>query len=379
MSCTRLTAQDQVAPRRLGAVSRRRSAPSFSPPPGLPIAPEVARRSPIGPTSRRSRPSGWSRLTAVRSIRTWFCRATSAPITAARCSPAPAVTSPLGAKTSARMCRKARCWRRSRRPISTSSSRRRRRSSSQLQASGRSGASQRRSRQGDRTAHHPARRAGLDEQGARRHRPSTAVSRAAAVEVAKANVVAQQAVVDRLQELVGFEQIRAPFDGVVTARNVDIGDLVNAGGTTGRALFQVADIHRVRVYVNVPQGFLGELAPGVQCDAALARPEGDFRGRDGVDVEFARREFAHRADRAASGQSGRQALARRLRRGPFPYPRRRQRAVACRSRRWSSVARACRSPRSTTRHSVALKPVRLGRNLGNQRRDRSRGCRSPTA
>ena len=87
--------------------------------------------------------------------------------------------------------------------------------------------------------------------------------------MAKANVVSQQAVVDRLQELVGFEQIRAPFDGVVTARNVDVGDLVNAGGTTGRALFQVADIHRMRIYVNVPQGFLGELAPGVHATLRL--------------------------------------------------------------------------------------------------------------
>jgi RND family efflux transporter MFP subunit len=97
----------------------------------------------------------------------------------------------------------------------------------------------------------------------------TAAARVAAVAVAKANVVAQQAAVNRLQELIGFEQIRAPFDGVVTARNVDVGDLVNAGGTTGRALFQLADIHRVRVYVNVPQGFLGELAPGVKATLRL--------------------------------------------------------------------------------------------------------------
>ena len=97
----------------------------------------------------------------------------------------------------------------------------------------------------------------------------TAAARDAAVAVAKANVVAQQAAVNRLQELIGFEQIRAPFDGVVTARNVDVGDLVNAGGTTGRALFQVADIHRMRVYVNVPQGFLGELAPGVKATLRL--------------------------------------------------------------------------------------------------------------
>jgi RND family efflux transporter MFP subunit len=97
----------------------------------------------------------------------------------------------------------------------------------------------------------------------------TAAARLAAVAVAKANVVAQQAAVNRLQELIGFEQIRAPFDGVVTARSVDVGDLVNAGGTTGRALFQVADIHRMRVYVNVPQGFLGELAPGMKATLRL--------------------------------------------------------------------------------------------------------------
>jgi membrane fusion protein, multidrug efflux system len=93
----------------------------------------------------------------------------------------------------------------------------------------------------------------------------TAASRMAALSVAKANVVAQQAAVSRLVELIGFEKIKAPFDGVVTARNVDIGDLVNAGGTTGRALFQVSDIHRMRIYVNVPQAFLGELKPGIKA------------------------------------------------------------------------------------------------------------------
>lgn len=97
----------------------------------------------------------------------------------------------------------------------------------------------------------------------------TAAASGAAVAVAKANVVAQQAAVNRLQELIGFEQIRAPFDGVVTARSVDVGDLVNAGGTTGGALFQVADIRRVRVYVNVPQGFLGELAPATKATLRL--------------------------------------------------------------------------------------------------------------
>ncbi len=96
-----------------------------------------------------------------------------------------------------------------------------------------------------------------------------AASLHAALAVAEANVVAQQAAVGRLQELTGFEQIKAPFDGVVTARSVDIGDLVSAGGTTGRALFQVADIRRMRIYVNVPQAFLGELAPGIKATLHL--------------------------------------------------------------------------------------------------------------
>jgi membrane fusion protein, multidrug efflux system len=97
----------------------------------------------------------------------------------------------------------------------------------------------------------------------------TAESRVAALAVAKANVVAQQAAASRLDELAQFEQIKAPFDGIVTARTVDIGDLVNAGGTSGRALFQVSDIHRMRVYVDVPQAFLAEMKPGIKATLHL--------------------------------------------------------------------------------------------------------------
>jgi membrane fusion protein (multidrug efflux system) len=104
----------------------------------------------------------------------------------------------------------------------------------------------------------------------------TAASRTAALAVAKANVTAQQAAVSRLEELTKFEEIKAPFDGVVTARNVDIGDLLNAGGTSGRALFQVADIHRMRVYVNVPQAFLGEIKPGVKATLHLPGQQETF-------------------------------------------------------------------------------------------------------
>src|ERR1700728_615615 len=106
-----------------------------------------------------------------------------------------------------------------------------------------------------------------------------ATSQLAALSVARANVVAQQAAVSRLEELTGFEQIKAPFDGVVTARNVDIGDLVNAGGNTGRALFQIADVHRMRIYVNVPQAFLGELAPGIKATLYLPGQKETFEAQ----------------------------------------------------------------------------------------------------
>jgi membrane fusion protein, multidrug efflux system len=106
-----------------------------------------------------------------------------------------------------------------------------------------------------------------------------AASQAAALSVAKANVVAQEAAVKRLDELTAFEEIKAPFDGVVTARNVDIGDLVNAGGNTGRALFQIADVHRMRIYVNVPQAFLGELAPGIKATLHLPGQKETFEAQ----------------------------------------------------------------------------------------------------
>lgn len=104
----------------------------------------------------------------------------------------------------------------------------------------------------------------------------TAASRAAALAVAKANLVAQQAVVSRLEELTRFKQIKAPFDGVVTARAVDLGDLLTAGGTSGRPLFRVSDIHRMRVYVNVPQGFLAVMKPGLKASLHVPGQDASF-------------------------------------------------------------------------------------------------------
>jgi RND family efflux transporter MFP subunit len=88
---------------------------------------------------------------------------------------------------------------------------------------------------------------------------SLAASGDAQVQAARANV-------QRLRELSGFEKIVAPFDGIVTARNTDIGQLITAGENTGPALFRVADTKRLRLYVSVPQTYATAMSPGITAD-----------------------------------------------------------------------------------------------------------------
>jgi RND family efflux transporter MFP subunit len=87
---------------------------------------------------------------------------------------------------------------------------------------------------------------------------------------------AAQANVDRLVATKAFARIVAPFDGVVTARDTDVGALINAGGGTGPELFVVSDIHKLRVYVQVPQSY----GPSIQSgsNAVLVVPE--YPGRE---------------------------------------------------------------------------------------------------
>jgi RND family efflux transporter MFP subunit len=81
----------------------------------------------------------------------------------------------------------------------------------------------------------------------------------------KAVVDANEANVRQLEAMQSFKQIVAPFDGVVTARNTDIGALINAGSAAGQELFEVSDLHRVRIYVQVPQAFSADLRPGLKA------------------------------------------------------------------------------------------------------------------
>jgi RND family efflux transporter MFP subunit len=80
-----------------------------------------------------------------------------------------------------------------------------------------------------------------------------------------------QANLDRLRVLEKYKRITAPFDGLVTARNTDVGALINAGSSGGPALFVVSEISKLRVYVNVPQNYVPSVKIGTK--AAIAVPE----------------------------------------------------------------------------------------------------------
>jgi RND family efflux transporter MFP subunit len=87
----------------------------------------------------------------------------------------------------------------------------------------------------------------------------------------RAIVKASQADVDREQSLKGFARITAPFDGIVTARNTDVGALINVGGSAGQELFVVSDVKKLRVYVSVPQTYVPSIPPGTK--ATITVPE----------------------------------------------------------------------------------------------------------
>jgi RND family efflux transporter MFP subunit len=94
-------------------------------------------------------------------------------------------------------------------------------------------------------------------------RAGDAAAKKAVVRSAAANVA-------RLREMESFKRVLAPFDGVVTQRNTDIGALINAGQSPGAALFHVADTHRLRIYVSVPQPYAASIQPGMSADLAFA-------------------------------------------------------------------------------------------------------------
>jgi RND family efflux transporter MFP subunit len=86
-----------------------------------------------------------------------------------------------------------------------------------------------------------------------------------------AQVKAAQAIVDQLVAEEGFKRLIAPFDGIVTARETDIGALINVGATGGAQLFVVSETGKLRVYINVPQNYVPSVPPGTK--ATISVPE----------------------------------------------------------------------------------------------------------
>jgi membrane fusion protein, multidrug efflux system len=98
-------------------------------------------------------------------------------------------------------------------------------------------------------------------------------------EQAKANLAAAEANVRRLEELESFKNVYAPFTGVLTRRRVDPGALINAGAATGQAMFDIARVDPLRVYVSVPQPYAPNMKPGVKAAITLQEyPNQRFTG-----------------------------------------------------------------------------------------------------
>jgi RND family efflux transporter MFP subunit len=94
-----------------------------------------------------------------------------------------------------------------------------------------------------------------------------AAAKKAAADAAAANV-------SRLRELESFRRVVAPFDGVITARNTDIGALINAGQSTGSELFRMADTHKLRIYVQVPEPYAAAAKPGLEAQLRFSEQRG---------------------------------------------------------------------------------------------------------
>jgi RND family efflux transporter MFP subunit len=94
-----------------------------------------------------------------------------------------------------------------------------------------------------------------------------------------AQVKAAQANLDRLAAEAGFKRLIAPFDGIVTARDTDIGQLINVGGTGGGELFVLSETRKLRIYVNVPQNSVPSVPSGTKATIRVPEhPEKTYSG-----------------------------------------------------------------------------------------------------
>ena len=100
-------------------------------------------------------------------------------------------------------------------------------------------------------------------------------------EAKKATVASAQSNVRRLEETLAFNKIYAPFDGIITARNTDVGQLIDSGsGGAAKEMFHIQSTRVLRVYINVPQQYSQAAKPGLTADLTLAEfPGRKFKGQ----------------------------------------------------------------------------------------------------
>jgi RND family efflux transporter MFP subunit len=96
----------------------------------------------------------------------------------------------------------------------------------------------------------------------------------------RALVDSNKANVDRLEQLQAFERVIAPFEGVITARNTDVGDLIQAGDNSApKELFRLASIRKLRIYIPVPEVYAADVTNGQSVKVTLdAFPNKEFAG-----------------------------------------------------------------------------------------------------
>lgn len=107
------------------------------------------------------------------------------------------------------------------------------------------------------------------------NRAADAAAKKAAVDSAAQNVA-------RLEDLESFKRVVAPFDGVITARNTDVGYLINAGQAPGTELFRLADVHRLRIYAQVPEAYAAAAQTGLSAELRFAERPGAVYAADTI-------------------------------------------------------------------------------------------------
>ena len=96
------------------------------------------------------------------------------------------------------------------------------------------------------------------------------------ISAANENVAAAQANLNRLDEMKSFSKLTAPFDGVITYRNPDIGTLISAGANNQKEVFRVSDISKIRIFVNIPQAYVSLVKPGTPAIVHVEDLNQDF-------------------------------------------------------------------------------------------------------